>query len=124
MTKEPDLKCKDRKINYIEFPASDIDAVQKFYETCFGWKFVSYGDDYVSFDDGKLTGGFFQCDKVSTTENGAVLVVLYATDLAAVQHKIMDNGGSLVKETFSFPGGRRFHFADPHGNELAVWSDN
>lgn len=114
---------QDLKINYIEFPADDIPAVQHFYESCFGWKFVSYGDDYVSFDDGTMTGGFFKSTNRSSTENGAVLVVLYASDLEATLQKILNAGGTLVKEIFSFPGGRRFHFADPHGNELAVWSD-
>lgn len=114
---------QDKKINYIEFPAVDIPAVQKFYETCFQWKFESYGDDYVSFDDGTMTGGFFKSDKVSTTENGAVLVVLYAEDLEEIRQTVLSNGATLVREIFSFPGGRRFHFADPHGNELAIWSD-
>lgn len=110
----------ENQIDYIEFPASDIAATKKFYSAVFGWKFEDYGPDYTSFSDGRLAGGF-------TTESQAptrgLLVVLYAADLDEVQQKIRAAGGSIVKDTFSFPGGRRFHFTDPNGNELAVWSD-
>lgn len=113
----------DQKIDYLEFPARDFDATQSFYEKVFAWSFTDYGPDYRAFTDGKIDGGFYKSDKCSMTANGAVLVVLYATDLEATRDKVTGSGGTIVKDIFSFPGGRRFHFADPHGNELAVWSD-
>jgi len=86
----------------------------------FGWKFEDYGPSYTSFHDGRLGGGF---TKETPAPGQGVLLVIYSTDLGAVQDKIKAAGGKIVKETFSFPGGRRFHFADPNGNELAVWSE-
>lgn len=110
----------ENQIDYIEMPASDIAKTKTFYSSVFGWKFEDYGPAYTSFHDGRMAGGF-------TTDAPApgkgVLLVLYAGDLAAVQKKIQSAGGKIVKEIFSFPGGRRFHFADPNGNELAVWSE-
>ena len=112
----------DLKIDYIELPASDFDAVQAFYETVFEWRFEDYGEQYRAFSDGKLDGGFYRSDKVSSTDNGASLVIFFAEDLEAVQQAVIDAGGRVVNPIFEFPGGRRFHFADPHGNELAVWT--
>jgi len=114
---------QDQKIDYVEFPASDFDAVQVFYEKVFGWSFVDYGPEYRAFTDKKLDGGFYKSENNSSTANGAALIVLYATDLEKTLDAVTAGGGTLVKEIFSFPGGRRFHFADPNGNELAVWSD-
>lgn len=113
----------DQKIDYIEFPAADFDAIEKFYVAAFGWKFTDYGPEYRAFNDGKLDGGFFKSDLKSTTSTGAALVIFYASNLEQTRDKVLDCGGRLVKDIFSFPGGRRFQFADPHGNELAVWSD-
>jgi uncharacterized protein len=109
----------DKRIDYIEFPSTDVTATRRFYETVFGWKFEDYGPDYTSFADGRIAGGFYKADAVV---HGA-LVVLYATDLEATQARVIAAGGRIVKETFSFPGGRRFHFADPGGNQLAIWSE-
>jgi len=113
----------DKTIDYLEMPARDFDAIQSFYSSVFGWTFVSYGPEYVAFNDGRLDGGFYKADKHSSTENGAALIVLYATDLEKTRDTVLASGGTLVKEIFAFPGGRRFHFADPNGNELAVWSE-
>jgi predicted enzyme related to lactoylglutathione lyase len=110
----------EKQIDYIELPASDIPSTKRFYEAVFGWKFEDYGPDYTSFLDGRLAGGF-TTDRTATGQG--VLVVIYAGDLTAVQRKIESAGGKIVKAIFSFPGGRRFHFTDPNGNELAVWSD-
>lgn len=112
----------DAQIDYIEFPANDLNQTKEFYQSVFGWKFTDYGEDYCSFEDGRLSGGFFQSDRCSQTQSGAVLVVIYADNLEATQQRVLEAGGSLTKETFSFPGGRRFHFHDRCGNELAVWS--
>jgi len=110
----------DKRLDYIEFPTIDIEAAKAFYSTVFGWKTQDWGPDYSSFEDGRLTGGFRKEDEVT---RGGVLVVIYAVDLEAVEAAVRANGGTILQEIFSFPGGRRFHFADPSGNELAVWSD-
>lgn len=113
----------DQKVDYIEFPCADLDAVQSFYEQAFAWEFTDYGPEYRSFTDGKIDGGFRRADLNSSTKNGAALVILYAEDLEATRDKVVASGGAIVQDIFSFPGGRRFHFADPNNNELAVWSD-
>ena len=110
------------KVDYLELPGSNFDALEKFYSSVFGWHFTDYGPDYRSFSDDKVDGGFYQSDLASRVENGSTLVVLFADDLEDVEAKVKANGGEILREIFSFPGGRRFHFADPHGNELAVWS--
>lgn len=108
------------RIDYIEFPATDIAATKRFYNEVFGWKFEDYGPDYTSFQDGRLAGGFWNAPKV---QEGGALVVMYATDLEGTEAKVRAAGGTIVKPIFSFPGGRRFQFSDPNGNELAVWSE-
>jgi uncharacterized protein len=108
------------RIDYVEFPARDIAGTKSFYERVFGWKFEDYGPGYTAFQDGRLRGGFTVDAKPGA---GGPLVVIYAADLESVQSSVKAAGGAIVKETFSFPGGRRFHFADPSGNVLAVWSD-
>jgi hypothetical protein len=110
----------DNRIDYIEFAATDISATKKFYSAVFGWKFTDYGPDYVSFEDGRLAGGF---DKTASVGKTSPLVVLYSSELEKTQSTVAKHGGKIVKEIFSFPGGRRFHFTDPNGNEIAVWSD-
>jgi predicted enzyme related to lactoylglutathione lyase len=114
----------DQKIDYLELPARDLDAVQSFYEKAFGWSFTDYGPEYRAFSDGKIDGGFYKAELESTRDGGGALIVLYACDLESALRKVASSGGKIVREIFSFPGGRRFHFADPNGNELAVWSDN
>ena len=114
----------DQKIDYLELPARDFDATQTFYEKAFGWKFTDYGPEYRAFTDEKIDGGFYKSDKHSSTQHGAALIVLYAADLEKTRETVIACGGDIVKEIFSFPGGRRFHFSDPSGNELAVWSDH
>ena len=94
--------------------------MKQFYEAVFGWGFEDYGPGYTSFHDGRLAGGFSTEARPSAD---GVLVVLYAADLAATAAKVRSAGGRMVREVFSFPGGRRFHFADPEGNVLAVWSE-
>lgn len=110
------------KIDYLELPADDFAAVRVFYESAFAWTFTEYGPDYLAFSDGKMDGGFYRSELLSTQAGGAVLIVLYADDLEQTREKIVECGGRISKDIFSFPGGRRFHFLDPHGNELAVWS--
>lgn len=107
-------------INYVEFKAQDLEAVKKFYSSAFGWKFTDYGPTYTAFNESGLEGGFEKSDQPIV--NGA-LVVLYHSELEKVLETVKANGGTIVKDIFSFPGGRRFHFSDPAGNELAIWSD-
>lgn len=114
---------KNKKLDYLEFPASDFDKIRKFYSTVFDWTFTEYGPDYLAFNDGRLDGGFYKSDKRSKTDNGSALVVFNSTDLESVHQEIIDAGGKIIVDIFSFPGGRRFHFEDPHGNELAVWTE-
>jgi uncharacterized protein len=111
----------DRRIDYIEFPVTDIAATKKFYIAAFGWKFTDYGPDYTSFEDGRIAGGFTRDREV--VPGGGPLTVIFAVDLEDVERRVRDAGGRIVVPTFSFPGGRRFHFQDPSGNELAVYSD-
>ncbi len=116
-----ETRTNDRQVDYIEFPALDLAATKAFYTAAFGWKFTDYGPDYTSFEDGRLAGGFEKQAKAGT--GGGPLVVIYAADLAAMEARVRAAGGAIVKEIFPFPGGRRFHFTDPSGNQLAVWSD-
>lgn len=108
------------RIDYLELPATDIAATKRFYATVFGWSFEDYGPDYAAFQDGRMNGGFFKAESVSP---GGPLIVLYSRDLEATLARVLEAGARLVKPPFSFPGGRRFHFADPNGNELAVWTE-
>lgn len=112
----------NRRINYLELPARDLAAVRTFYEKAFGWTFVEYGPDYLAFNDGAMDGGFYRADLACSAERGSALIVLISDDLEQTRDQILASGGRLLKDIFAFPGGRRFHFADPNGNELAVWS--
>ena len=112
------------RIDYVELPARDLRSVEQVYGELFDWTFTSYGPDYLAFDDGSLDGGLFRADSTSDSAGtGAALIVLYSSDLEETQRAIEVAGGQVIRPIFSFPGGRRFHFRDPVGNELAVWSD-
>lgn len=108
------------RIDYIEFPTGDISGTKQFYSRLFGWKFEDYGPEYTSFQDGRIAGGF---DAAPEAKARGTLVVIYTTDIESMQKRLTAAGGKIVKPIFEFPGGRRFHFADPSGNELAVWTD-
>ncbi len=111
---------QDQRVDYIEFVAPDLVTAKKFYSAVFGWKFTDYGPDYTSFADGRLAGGFRQGDKSAATHP---LVVVFARDLEAAEARVQTAGGRITTPTHVFPGGRRFHFHDPNGIEVAVWSD-
>jgi uncharacterized protein len=111
------------KINYVEFPAKNIDATKDFFSKVFGWSFVDYGPSYIAFSNEGIDGGFFQSELSSSTENGSALIVFYSKGLEQTKSKIERAGGKIKKPIFSFPGGQRFHFTDPNDNEFAVWSD-
>jgi len=112
---------EDGKIDYVELPGgSDLPAVKSFYQSAFGWSFVDYGPTYAAFENGGMDGGF---DADPETGVKKPLVVLFATDLEAMEAKVTAAGGVISVPIFAFPGGRRFHFTDPAGNELAVFSE-
>lgn len=114
------MKFKHEQIQYVEFLSRDLVAAKRFYGAAFGWAFTDYGPDYTAFEGAHVDGGFTPGEPAA----GSVLVVLYSEDLEATRAKVERAGGGIVREIFEFPGGRRFHFTDPDGNELAVWSDN
>lgn len=114
-------------IDYVELAATDLPAAKRFYEAAFGWTFTDYGPEYWGYSDGRTqdgkrveAGGFRLEKKVAT---GGPLVILYSSALEKTRDAVKAAGGALTKDIFEFPGGRRFQFTDPSGNELAVWSD-
>ena len=111
------------KMNYVEFPAKDLAATKAFFESVFGWSFTDYGPEYTAFENQGLDGGFFKSDLASSTEKGAALIVFYSDQLEATLAKVEKAGGVILKPIYSFPGGRRFHFTEPSGNEFAVWGE-
>lgn len=110
----------ENRIDYIELATGDIARIKSFYTSVFGWTFTDYGPEYTSFHDGRLNGGFFLGGEPPSK---GLLLVIYSTDLEAVQNKVAAAGGTIVKQTYRFPGGQRFHFTDPDCNELAVWTE-
>ena len=116
-----DNRQKHHQIDYIEINVDDLAVARKFYATAFQWEFNDYGPDYAGIREGEgEAGGFRRADEVTP---GGLLVILYSGDLEATLAAVRDAGGKIVQEIFPFPGGRRFHFADPDGHELAVWSE-
>ncbi len=111
------------KLNYVEFPACDLAATKQFFQTVFGWSFSDYGPDYTAFAGQGLDGGFFTSSYRSRSNQGSALLVFYSQDLAATLRKVEAAGGEILQPIYAFPGGRRFHFAEPSGNEFAVWSE-
>ena len=116
------MKNQD-KLNYVEFPCQNINGTKAFFEQAFGWSFVDYGPDYTSFSNQGLDGGFFKSDLCATTKAGSALLVFYSAHLEETLGKVQGAGGVIIRPIFSFPGGRRFHFTEPSGNEFAVWSE-
>jgi uncharacterized protein len=108
------------RVDYIEFKVASIAAAKAFYGQAFSWTFQDYGPDYCEFRDGRLTGGFAHGEP----SPGGVLVLIYSTELEATLRQIEAAGGTIIQPIFTFPGGRRFHFRDQDGHELAVWSDH
>ncbi len=115
---------RHEKIDYLEFPAKDLEKAKAFFSAVFDWSFIDYGPDYVAFSNAGILGGFYKSDLSSSTESGSALTVFYSNDLAKTQSKIENAGGLIIQAIFSFPGGSRFHFSDPNGNEYAVWSED
>ena len=111
----------ENRIDYIEIPVSDPAKARAFFEGMFGWKFQEWGPDYLSFNDGRFDGGI--CRAESPGLGRGVLIVFFSEDLERDQQRVVDLGGKISKEIFDFPGGRRFQFFDPTGNEYAIWTE-
>jgi predicted enzyme related to lactoylglutathione lyase len=109
-------------INYVEYPARDLAGTKRFFQQVFGWAFEDYGPDYAAFSGQGLDGGFFKSGLAARTDRGSALVVFRSENLEDTLARVVAAGGEVVKPIFSFPGGRRFHFTEPSGNEFAVWS--
>lgn len=110
-------------INYLELPTNDIEGSKNFFNQVFGWEFVDYGPEYTCFTNAGISGGFYTSGQHFCLSQGSPLLVIYHQDLSTVISKITLAGGAITKPTFSFPGGKRFHFTEPCGNEYAVWSE-
>lgn len=108
------------KLDYLEMPAGNgsLDSVKSFYARAFSWSFTDYGPGYSAFSEG-VDGGF----DGNPGSSAKPLPVLYSDALEDTLKAVEEAGGTIVRPIFPFPGGRRFHFTDPAGNELAVWSE-
>lgn len=110
----------ENRIDYLEIPVIDLEKARTFFSALFGWTFDLWGDEYMSFNDGQLDGGFRRATEAAPA-NG-VLVIFYSEDLERDVRRVQELGATISKDIFPFPGGRRFHFIDPTGNEYAIWS--
>ena len=119
---QPAVGDRERRVDYVEFASCDLGQSRAFFEQVFGWQFQDYGPQYTAFDDGRLQGGFFLGQPLLASA-GAPLLVIYQQRLEQALARVQAHGGQISKAIFSFPGGSRFHFIEPGGNELAVWSE-
>ncbi len=110
------------RIDYIELTVTDMAGAQRFYSEAFGWQFTDYGPGYAGIRNGDKEAGGLRLDDPVT--QGGPLVILYSRDLESSLDSVRQAGGTIVVEPFEFPGGRRFHFEDPSGNQLAIWSES
>ncbi|MZH03185.1 MAG: VOC family protein [Nitrospinae bacterium] len=116
------MSHKNNSINYIELPMVNNAETKKFYNQVFEWEFTDWGPNYISFTGANIDGGFNGEGDAKISSPG-VLVVPYADDLNEKLESVKKAGGKISRPVFEFPGGKRFHFTDPNGNELAVWSE-
>src|SRR5687768_9248213 len=120
MTKiDSQKKLKHEQIQYIEFLTSNINQAKTFYKESFGWAFTDYGPEYSAFEGDYVDGGF----TLGKPVRGSILVVIFSENIETTKKKVIKAGGTIAKDIFEFPGGKRFHFLDPDNNELAVWSE-
>jgi hypothetical protein len=119
-------------IDYVEFSTNDLSASKKFFREAFDWKFVDYGTDYSAFNTGQMRGGFFSAassspasasPSVPASSPNNPLIVLQSDDLNASVELVVKFGATISKPILAFPGGERFHFLEPGGNELAIWRE-
>jgi predicted enzyme related to lactoylglutathione lyase len=106
-------------IDYVELPGGDLAVTKSFYASAFGWGFTDYGPTYAGFENAGVDGGLDAADDATR----APLVILRAHDLEDALARVEAAGGTITAPIFQFPGGRRFHFRDPAGNELGVWGE-
>ena len=111
---------QENRVDYIEIPVTDLDAAREFFAAMFGWSFQMWGDDYMSFNDGHLDGGFRRAAEPASSDG--VLIIFFSTDLERDVDRVQELGATISQPIFPFPGGRRFHFVDPTGNEYAIWA--
>lgn len=114
------------KLNYVEFAAENLTATKAFFSRVFSWQFTDYGPEYAAFSHQQagLDGGFYSAPMASKTEQGGALLVFYSDNIKHTQDLVEAQGGKVIKPIFEFPGGCRFHFLEPSGNEFAVWSES
>ncbi len=110
----------ENRIDYIEIPATDLKKAEEFFSALFNWSFQNWGEEYTSFNDGQLDGGFRLAADVAPATG--VLVIFFSTDLERDVERVQELGATISEPIFPFPGGRRFHFVDPTGTEYAIWS--
>jgi len=110
----------EKQIDYVEIPVTDPQKSRDFFAGLFAWSFEDWGPDYISFNDGRIDGGFRR--SADPAPANGVLVVFYSADLERDLARVKELGASISQEIFAFPGGRRFHFIDPVGTEFAMWS--
>ncbi|MEG3151611.1 VOC family protein [Sphingomonas sp. ZT3P38] len=105
------------RFNYLELPVRDVPVAKAFYAAAFGWTFTDFGPDYASTMTGDTDLGLNGDAEQSTAQ---LLPVIEVDDLEAAEQAVRDAGGEITLPIFGFPGGRRFHFRDPAGHELAA----
>lgn len=122
--KTNDIKVNQHeKLNYVEFAANDLNGTKAFFEQAFDWKFQHFGEEYIAFNNQGLDGGFYKANLSSKQDRGGALLVLFSENLESTQKKVEIAGGIINLDIFDFPGGKRFHFIEPSGNEFAVWAE-
>jgi len=112
----------ENRVDYVEIPVTDLDRVRDFFSSLFGWSFQQWGDDYMSFSDGRISGGFRRSTEPAPSTG--VLLVFFSENLERDVERVQELGGTISQSIFSFPGGRRFHFVDPVGTEYAIWGED
>jgi predicted enzyme related to lactoylglutathione lyase len=112
----------ENRIDYIEIPVADLQKARAFFEGFFGWEFQEWGEEYMSFSDGRLDGGLRLAPEAPPP--GGVLLVFFSENLERDVQRVQEMGGTISQDIFSFPGGRRFHFIDPVGTEFAIWGES
>ncbi|MGI9271004.1 MAG: VOC family protein [Woeseiaceae bacterium] len=110
----------EKRIDYVEIPVTDPAKAREFFSALFGWEFQEWGDDYLSFNDGRLECGLRRSEEPAPASG--VLLIFYGDDLRREMARITELGGTISQDIFEFPGGSRFHFLDPVGNEYAMWT--
>ena len=107
------------KLTYLELPVTDVATSKRFYGTLFGWTFEDFGPDYAAFGEAGLEGGL-NASGDDGSKSRAPLAMVQTDQIEQMEADVRAAGGTITKPTFAYPGGRRFHFTDPSGNELAV----